>query len=66
MTVEQWARKFINEKRNVIIHLNDEIGQLRYAVQVVDTTFWLDSFLTKDEAINFCNNNELPIKAIYE
>jgi hypothetical protein len=52
----------IKNKEPVVIHYNNETGDWLYAVSLVkDTAFWLDAFLTKKGAENFCRKNKLPI-----
>lgn len=51
-TTEQIAGIYLADpKTRVFINHNDETGEWRWAVEVVDSNgFWLDSFPTEDEA----------------
>lgn len=49
------------EKPDIRISHNNETGQLLWSVEVDGTSFWLDSFATKDEAMRFCEINQLKI-----
>lgn len=46
----------------VEIYHNNETGKWLWAVQIIGTDEWIDAFLTKEEAINFCLENNLNIK----
>lgn len=40
-------------------------GEWLYAVSVIENPdFWLNTFLTKKEAITFCKKQKLPIETI--
>lgn len=49
----------LEQKTPVEIYHNDESGEFKWAVQLINTDFWVDCFLTKDEAINFCEDEDL-------
>lgn len=52
-----------DEELEVLISHNTDIGEARWAV-VFDgyQEFWLDSFLTQDEAITFCARYDLTVQ----
>lgn len=51
----------IQEKTPVEIYYNDEAGRFQYSVQIVGTDFWLEAFVTEEEAIEFCREEGLPL-----
>jgi hypothetical protein len=48
----------------VNIRYNNETGKFRWAVEIVGTDFWIDAFETKDEAIEYCKEDGLPVVEI--
>ena len=49
-------------KTRVYIKYNDELGYWRYSVVVHDSgDFWLDSFVTKEEAEEYVKTNKLKL-----
>lgn len=60
------VQKYLDKKVDVYILETDEswcAGDYHYAVVVVDSDeFWLNSFDTEIEAIEYCNKNNLKIK----
>lgn len=55
------VNKYIKAKEPVYIYHNDEAGDVLFAVAVKsDPGFWLNSFKTKREALNFIKKNKLP------
>lgn len=50
------------QQPEVEIYHNDESGVWLWSVSVVVDGYWLDSFDTESEAIQYCNNHKLPIR----
>ena len=72
--MEDWEEDDSEEERDdifpgkkVAIHLNNEIGKEKYAVEYIDDSidkefqcgYWIDAFDTKEEALGFIKNNDL-------
>lgn len=56
------VKEKVSRKVDVYLELNDDAGLMQW--HVVDNTdpgFWIDSFDTKKEAVDFCLENELKI-----
>lgn len=58
-------KKYLADHVNVNIIHNDDIGEWLWSVEVVNSDeFWLDSFKTKEEAVEYCEKHELKIVEI--
>jgi len=55
------VQQYINNKVDVWINYNNEIGVWQYSVQVINDYLWLDSFKYKKDAIKFCKKYGLKI-----
>jgi hypothetical protein len=64
-TVKKIVDEAIKNKEPVEIvytYDTDDSGDYMYAVSLINTPgFWLNAFITKKGAINFCKRNGLPI-----
>jgi hypothetical protein len=54
-------KKYLETKTPVTIFENNETGEKQFSVQVVDTDFWLDSFPTFEQAVEYCREHQLLI-----
>jgi len=63
MSHEELEKRFIADKdTRVFINHNDETGEWLYSVQVVDSDgYWLNSFVTEQEAIQYIEKNGLQM-----
>lgn len=53
----------LDEELEVVISHNSDIGEARWAVVFEGyMEFWLDSFLTYDEAVTFCARYDLTVQ----
>ena len=65
-SVDEKIKDFISRKADVSIHRNDELGELKFSVEVNEQPgFWLDSFDTESEARCFVTVNGLRITKFY-
>lgn len=55
MNVDEHIKAYLNQKVDVNINYNNDTGKWLYAVEVLNTDFWLDAFESKDLADEFCN-----------
>ena len=56
------VKKYIADPDTVVfINYNYDIGEYVYAVQVEDTEFWLNSFKTENEALEYIKDNNLKM-----
>ena len=60
--VKDQIKQYIKDKAEVDINYNNENGKWVYAVQVINTDFWLDTFKTREKAIEYINKNGLVLK----
>lgn len=60
--VKDQIKQYIKDKAEVDINYNNENGKWVYAVQVINTDFWLDAFKTREKAIEYINKNGLVLK----
>jgi hypothetical protein len=52
----------LERKERVCIFRTTETGEIKWAVELIELRdFWLDTFDTEDEAIEYCNKYELGI-----
>lgn len=63
-TLKEQVDKVLKSKPDVDIYYNNEAGQWLWSVQVYNDDFWLDSFDTREEAIEFCKKHELKVITI--
>jgi hypothetical protein len=55
------VNKALEVKPNVLISHNNEAGYFQWSVMIEGTDFWIDSFGSKAESIDFCEEVGLPI-----
>jgi hypothetical protein len=60
--VKEQIKQYIKDKAEVFINYNNENGEWIYAVQVINTDFWLNAFKTREKAIEYINKNGLVLK----
>lgn len=51
----------IKNKSPVELYYNNDTGKWLWAVQVCFSELWLDAFENKEQAIKFCEDNELGV-----
>jgi len=56
----------LTQKHPVIIRYNDETGEYNWAVEIQGTDFWIDAFENKADAIEFCEEEGLPVVNVFE
>lgn len=54
-------KNYIKQKSPVVVYQNDENGSIVWAVRVHGTDFWLNAFEHKEEAMRFCEENDLLV-----
>jgi hypothetical protein len=60
--VDTFINDCLKAKEPVVIHLNWDTGKKLYSVALVDPAeFWLASFKTKKEAVDYCKQCKLPV-----
>ncbi|MNL78015.1 hypothetical protein D3C87_2043120 [compost metagenome] len=62
--LKEQVQKVLKDKPDVDIYYNNESGQWLWSVQVCNDDFWLDSFDTCEEAVDFCQKHELKVITI--
>lgn len=64
---EELIESYLTNKTPVLIVPSKDLGVVRWAVVVHDSEdFWLDAFATKEEAREYCVNNELPYRIFHD
>jgi hypothetical protein len=65
--IKRQIKQYLHDHVDVYISHNNEIGDLIWAVVVVDSDeFWLETFKIKEKAIEYCNDNKLKITKIID
>ncbi len=58
------VEELIKNKVPVEILCNDDLGEVKWSIQVCGTEFWLGAFDTKELALKECHDKELPVVRI--
>jgi hypothetical protein len=58
--------KAIEFKVPVDIRYNNDTGLFKWAVEIQGTEFWIDAFETKQDAVEYCEEDGLPVMNIFE